>query len=638
MFLYFKVKKTGGQDKNGLSLLDFLQKKGIIDSMTEKTGVQCLVQKLSTVSERSGVYRMLDENGVVLYVGKAKNLKKRLINYTHWDKLSNRIRQMVSRIRDVITIETAGEAEAFILENNLIKQYKPFYNILLKDDKSYPYILITRDEVPRLMRYRGARTVKGDYFGPFASGLAVSQTIKELQKIFGLRTCTNSYFSNRTRPCLLYQIGRCSGPCTGCITPELYAERVRQAKAFMRGESVDIQMELTRQMQDLAASEAYEQAAIVRDKILALNRIQNTDSETPLLQTDIVAVYRQGDSACIQVFFFRSGHAEGNTVHFLEQIPTDDFSETLASFLMQFYDKVPPPKQIITSEPLDNSLADALSQKADYAVHITFGRYLRGGRRKAMEQALKNAQRAYEQHVQESSIRTDVWEQLRVLLNISTLDKIEVYDNSHIQGSFAVGAMIAATVDGFQKKDYRRYNIDGTRAQTNDDFGMMREVLLRRLSRGIAEKNLPSALLIDGGKGQLSSVMSILNELKINTIAVLAIAKGEKRNAGLETFYLGTDPDTPIHLDLKGDLIHLLQRLRDEAHRFAIGTHRAKRAKNMLHESLTDIEEIGEKRKKALILHFGSAREVAGASEEQLARVPGISAKIAKKIYTFYHG
>lgn len=606
--------------------------------MSEKTGVERLIQKLKTVSGRPGVYRMIGDDNVVLYVGKAKNLKKRLTNYTHLDKLSTRIRQMVSQIRDVITIETAGEAEAFILENNLIKQYRPFYNILLKDDKSYPYILITHEETPRLMRYRGARTVKGDYFGPFASGLAVNQTIKELQKIFGLRTCTNSYFSNRSRPCLLYQIGRCTGPCTACITPEAYREQVRQAKAFMRGKSVAIQADLTRQMQACAAAEAYEQAALIRDKILALNRIQNTDSEAALFQTDIVAVYRRGDSACVQIFFFRAGHAEGNVVHFLEHLSDDDFAETMASFLMQFYDKVPPPKYILSSEPLDAFLADALTQKAGYPVQISTGLHLRGGRRKAMEQAVQNAQRAYEQHIQESGIRAEIWEQLRELLQIPVLEKVEVYDNSHIQGSFAVGAMIAATVDGFQKKWYRRYNIDGTRAQTNDDFGMMREVLLRRLSRGLVEKDLPSALLIDGGKGQLSSVMQILDELKIHNLAVLAIAKGEKRNAGLETFYLGTAPDQPIHLDLKGDLIHLLQRLRDEAHRFAIGTHRAKRAKNMLHESLTDIEEIGEKRKKALLLHFGSAREVAGASEEQLARVPGISAKIAKKIYTFYHG
>ena len=280
--------------------------------MTEKTGVKRLLEKLKNISERPGVYRMISEDNVVMYVGKAKNLKKRLTNYTHLDKLSTRIRQMVSQIADVITIETAGETEAFILENNLIKKYKPFYNILLKDGKSYPYILITREETPRLMKYRGARTIKGDYFGPFASGLAVVQTIKELQKIFGLRTCSNSYFKNRSRPCLLYQIKRCTGPCVGCIPQDDYKEQVRQAKAFMRGESIDIQNELTRRMQAYAASEEYEKAAAVRDKILALNHIQNTDSEAALFNTDVIAVYRQGDTACLQVFFFRSGHAEGN--------------------------------------------------------------------------------------------------------------------------------------------------------------------------------------------------------------------------------------------------------------------------------------------------------------------------------------
>lgn len=606
--------------------------------MTEKTGVQRLFEKLKNISERPGVYRMISEDNVVLYVGKAKNLKKRITNYTHLDKLSTRIRQMVSQISDVITIETAGETEAFILENNLIKKYKPFYNILLKDDKSYPYILITQEETPRLMKYRGARTIKGDYFGPFASGLAVSQTLKELQKIFGLRTCSDSYFKNRSRPCLLYQIKRCTGPCVGCISKDDYMEQVRQTKAFMRGESIGIQETLTQQMQAYAAKEEYEKAAVIRDKILALNQIQRTDSEATLFNTDIIAIYRHGDTACLQVFFFRSGHAEGNIVHFLEHLPDDNLSETLSSFLMQFYDKIPPPKQIYISEPVESELDEALSQKANHPVHITLAKHLRGNRRKMMEQALQNAKRAYEQYIQESGIRSETWEQLRQLLKIPTLDKIEIYDNSHIQGAFAVGAMVAATVDGFQKKLYRRFNIDGTRAQTNDDFGMMKEVLLRRLSHGLVEKDLPSALLIDGGKGQLSSVMEIMNEMKINNIAVLAIAKGEKRNAGLEIFYLGTDPNTPIHLDLKGDLIHLLQRLRDEAHRFAIGTHRAKRAKNMFHESLTDIEEIGEKRKKALMLHFGSAREIAGASIEQLSRVPGISEKIAKKIYTFYHG
>ena len=620
----------------GITLLTSCFKKAILVPMSEKSGVLVLRKKLKTISERAGVYRMLDENGTVLYVGKAKNLKKRLTNYTRLEQLSTRIRQMVSNIADVITIETASEAEALILENNLIKQYKPYYNTLLKDDKSYPYILMTQDNFPRLMKYRGTRSTKGDYFGPFTSGLAVNQTIKEMQKIFGIRTCNNTYFQNRTRPCLLYQIGRCSGPCVGKISAEAYREHVRQALSFMRGERINIQDDLVRQMQDLSAREEFEQAAIIRDKIMALNRIQNTDSEVSLYNTDVIASYRQGDTACIQVFFYRSGHAGGNTIHFLKHISDEDWQDTLATFLMQFYDHLPPPKQILMSEKISSEVAEALAQKTGILPHITAP--VRGIRRKVFDQALNNAKQSYYQHIQEAGIRSEVWEQLRQLLKIPVLDKIEVYDNSHIQGAFAVGAMVAATVDGFQKNLYRRFNIDGTRAQTNDDFGMMKEVLMRRLSRGLVEKDLPSALLIDGGKGQLSSVMSILEDMKIDDIAVLAIAKGEKRNAGLETFFLGTDPEKPIHLDLKGDLIHLLQRLRDEAHRFAIGTHRAKRAKNMLHESLTDIEEIGEKRKKALMLQFGSVREIAGASVEQLSHVPGISKKIAEKIYAFYHG
>ena len=600
--------------------------------MSQKTGLHVLHQKLKTVSERAGVYRMLDTEGRVLYVGKAKNLKKRLMNYTHLDRLSTRIRQMVSETADLITIETAGEAEALILENNLIKEYRPFYNILLKDDKSYPYILITHDEVPRLMKYRGNRKGKGDYFGPFTSGLAVQKTLKELQKIFGLRTCNNTYFFNRTRPCLLYQIGRCSAPCTGQITVTEYADRVRQTLSFLQGKAIPLQSELENQMRELAKAEKYEEAARVRDKLMALNQIQNTDSEKPLYQTDIVAVYRKGESACVQVFFYRSGHAEGNVLHFLNNLSDSD--DLIESFLMQFYDQIPPPKHILVSEKVVPEVAQALSDRAGFT--ITIDTPIRGDKRKLIKQAIENARQSYHQHIQEANIQKETWESLRDLLQVPHLDKIEVYDNSHIQGSFAVGAMIAANIEGFQKKWYRRFNI--TLAQTNDDFGMMKEVLLRRLKRGLQERDLPSALLIDGGKGQLNSVMEILNEMKIKNMAVLAIAKGERRNAGEETFYLGTNPNEPIYLDIKGDLIHLLQRLRDEAHRFAVGTHRAKRAKNMLHETLLDIEDIGEKRKKALILHFGSARAVAGASLDQLRRVSGISEKIAKKVYTFFHG
>lgn len=599
-------------------------------------GVELLKEKIKHVSHKPGVYRMLGEDGTVLYVGKAKNLQKRLLNYTHVDKLSNRIRQMVSEAADLVVIETAGETEAFLLENDLIKQFSPYYNILLKDDKSYPYIVITAEETPRLMKYRGARTIKGTYFGPFSSILAVNQSLKELQKIFGLRTCNNTFFCNRTRPCLLYQIKRCTGPCCNCISAEEYQEQVTQAKAFMRGEKTDIQEKMRQEMKRCAEALDFETAAHWRDKILALNHIQDTDSQIPLKNTDIIAIYARNGQACIQIFFYRTGRAEGNVTHLISDVDESILSEVISSFLMQFYDKIPAPRQIYISHPVETGLSEALAQKAGHPVHISSGPF-KGARKKLMAQAITNAEQSYHNTLNERGIQEAVWEELRQLLNVPVLEKVEIYDNSHIQGTAAVGAMVCATVNGFQKKDYRRFNIDGTDAKTNDDFGMMREVMRRRLTRGLAENNLPTAMLIDGGKGQLSSIQQIMDELNVHNIALLAVAKGEKRNAGQETLFLGTNPQEPIHLNLKSNLIHLIQRLRDEAHRFAIGSHRQRRAKNMFHETLLDIEGIGTKRKKELLQHFGSPRAIAGASLEQIMRVPGISEKIAKKIYTFYH-
>lgn len=610
-----------------------------IQNMTiqKPRGVDLLHQKIKHISHHAGVYRMLDEEGTVLYVGKAKDLKKRLTNYTRTDQLSQRIRQMVSKTADLIVIETAGETEALILENDLIKQFKPFYNILLKDDKGYPYVIITQEETPRIIKYYGSGTrPKGTMFGPYASRLAVKQTLIELQKIFGLRTCNNTYFSNRTRPCLLYQIKRCSAPCVGYITKEAYDEQVKQAKAFMRGEKTDIQEKMRLQMQALANAEEFEKAAVLRDKIIALNQIQDTDTQVLIKNTDIVAVYFKNNQACVQIFFYRSGKSEGNAGHMISPIDDQSLSEDLSSFLMQFYDRVPPPFQIYISHPVDDNLEAALSQKAGHTVHISDGPF-KGARKKLLDQAINNAKQSFERTQSEQTVKKEDWEELRQLLGIPTLDKVEVYDNSHIQGTAAVGAMIAATVDGFFKKGYRRFNIDGSLAKTNDDFGMMKEVMKRRLTRGAMENDLPSAMLIDGGKGQLSAVLEIMNDLNIHDIALLAVAKGEDRNAGRETFFLGSDPKTPIHLDYKGRLIHLIQRLRDEAHRFAVGSHRIKRAQNMFRDTLSEIEGIGAKRKKALLTHFGSPRGIAGASLEQLQNVDGINEKIAKKIYTFYH-
>lgn len=665
--------------------------KMLIMSKKIPVGVDVLKDKIKRISGRAGVYRMISAGGNVLYVGKAKNLKKRLTNYTHLDKLSIRIRQMVEQVADLIVIETPGETEALILENDLIKQYRPYYNVLLKDDKSFPFILITSDFPPRLQKYRGHKNIKGDYYGPFASGLAVNKTITEIQKVFGLRTCPNTYYANRTRPCLLYQIGRCTGPCCDMISKEGYMERVAQTKAFLRGEKTKFQDILLQQMNELAAQMRYEEAAAVRDKIQFLNQIQSTDAQGSLGESDIIALYREGAKACIQIFFYRSDKASGNVFYMLEN--TDDESEAgfLSSFILQFYDTIPAPKHIYVSHKIEDGLAEALSQKAGYKIAVSSGPF-KSLRKKLMQQALINAAQTFKQQVSDEETKEQTWNELRELLGIETLDKVEVYDNSHIQGASAVGAMIAANMDGFQKNWYRRYNITGlynmgTKHNTsiksnaksdnhgqmedaearrglsvpgvhdalsteatvqlsmrtdlerfNDDFGMMREVLTRRLTRGMKENDLPSAMIIDGGKGQLSSVMEIFDELGVKGIALMSVAKGEKRNAGKETLYLSTAPTTPINLDEKSNLQHLIQRLRDEAHRFAIGTHRQKRAKNMFHETLKDIEGIGNKRKKDLMAHFGSVREIAGASIAQLMRVPGISEKIAKKVYTFYHG
>ena len=595
----------------------------------QKKGAEVIKNKIKGFSHRPGVYRMLDEEGTVLYVGKAKDLIHRLTNYTHIDRLSERIRQMVSRVVDVVVIETAGETEAFLLENELIKQYHPYYNILLKDDKSYPYIAITKDEFPRLMKYRGNRKSGADYFGPFDSGEGVNQTLTELQKLFGLRSCRDSYFNNRTRPCLMYQIKRCSAPCCGYVSREEYQKSVQATKDFLNGKSADLQKILQAQMLELSKNQEYEKAGIIRDKIMALNHIQGTSQHAPTVDTDTVAVKMQGDTLSMQVFFHRTNRLTGHQEYLIPKV--EDCQETLSSLLMQLYEKIPAPEVICTSFEPEDALAEALSQQAGHKVELSPPPF-RALRRQWMEQAMNACERA----LNTQQTQAELWEETRSLMQLNELNKIEVYDNSHIQGTNAVGAMIAATKDGFQKNLYRRFNIPSELA--GDDFGMMRAVLKRRLQKGILQNNLPSALLIDGGKGQLSSVLEVLKEFDLPRIAVLAMAKGAgQHDKGLETFYLDTAPDVPIHLDFKSPLIHFLQRLRDEAHRFAVGSHRIKREKSFLHDSLRDIEGIGEKRRKELMLHFGSVKAVRGASLQQLQLVPGFNEKIAKKVYTFFH-
>ncbi len=601
--------------------------------MTAKQGADFLREKLKTVSKRPGVYRMLDENGTVLYVGKAKNLKHRLTNYTQENRLSYRIRQMVSRVRDLITVETAGESEAFLLEAELIKQFHPYYNILLKDDKSYPYILLTKEKYPRLTKYRGERKKDGTYFGPFDSGGAVNETIKTLQKIFGVRSCTNAYFNARKRPCLLYQIKRCTGPCCGCIGEGDYQALADEVRAFMAGKSSALQEQLKAQMQAFSAEQAFEKAAAVRDKILALNHIQGTGTPQSAEPTDTVAIVREGRQTCVQVFFHRP-NLSGNW----HQVMKDFNSEDLPALLLQIYDKASAPHVVCLSEEVEDRAAfeTALSQMAGRKVSVLAPPF-RLARRVWMNEALQNATQTLRQEMDKEAVAAESWNALKKLLGVEKLEKVEVYDNSHIQGTAAVGAMIAATEKGFQKNLYRRFNIEN--ANTNDDFGMMREVLTRRLKRGQKENDLPDLMILDGGKGQMSQVLEVFKQEGISGVRILAMAKGAgQHDKGLETLFLDNAPRAPIYPDHKSDLMFLLQRLRDEAHRFAIGSHRAKRSRQMFHETLLEIEGIGAKRKKDLMAHFGSVRAISGASLAQLMQVKGFNEKNAKKVYTFFHG
>lgn len=601
--------------------------------MKKKFGSDFLREKIKTISSRPGVYRMLDEAGQILYVGKAKNLKHRLTNYVQENRLSYRIRQMVSKVHDLIVVETTGESEAFLLEAELIKQFHPYYNILLKDDKSYPYILLTQEKYPRLCKYRGNNKKDGTYFGPFDSGLAVNNTIKSLQKVFGIRSCTNTYFNARKRPCLLYQIKRCSGPCCGCIEEAEYNKVCCQVRDFMTGKSAQLQNTLSQEMQQLSRRQEFEKAAAVRDKILALNHIQGTGTVQSSEPTDTVAMVTQGDYTCIQIFFHRH-NLSGNVYQIVKDFNVDD----LPALLLQIYDKASSPYVVCLSEKIESktSFEQALSKMAGRKVYVVCPPF-RLARRKWMQEAMQNAAQTLHQNMNKETVAHENWLALQKLLDVQVLNKIEVYDNSHIQGSSAVGAMIVATEKGFQKNLYRRFNIE--KAQTNDDFGMMREVLTRRLVRGLKENDLPEAIILDGGKGQMSQVLDVFKKMQIKNVRVLAMAKGAgQHDKGLETLYLDTAPTIPIMPDHKSQLMFLLQRLRDEAHRFAIGTHRAKRAKNMFHETLLDIEGIGAKRKKDLMAHFGSVRAISGASVDQLKQVTGFNEKIAKKVYTFFHG
>ncbi|MTJ79947.1 MAG: excinuclease ABC subunit UvrC [Telmatospirillum sp.] len=602
---------------------------------------------LRTMPTAPGVYRMLNRGGDVLYVGKAKNLKKRVVAYTHAERLPLRIQRMVAETRSMEVVTTHTEVEALLLEANLIKRLGPRYNILLKDDKSFPYILITGDhDWPQIVKHRGARNRKGEYFGPFASAGSVNQALSHLQRAFLLRSCTDSVFQTRSRPCLLFQIKRCSAPCADRITRERYAGLVDQARSFLSGQSQAVQRDLVDRMEIASREMNYEEAAVYRDRIRALTQIQARQDINPsdIEEADVIALHQAGGQACIQVFFFRSGCNFGNRSFFPAQTQDQTPEDILAAFLGQFYDDRPPPREVLISHALtaadDRLLTEALSHRAGRKVVIGTAR--RGDRRKMMEHAYDNAREALGRRMAESSAQAKLLQNMADLFGLDAAPgRIEVYDNSHIQGSHAVGGMIVAGPDGFMRNEYRKFNIRSEDLSPGDDFGMMREVLTRRFRRVQKEDperqhgQWPDVVLIDGGPGQLKIVSEVLEDLGIDDVILIGVSKGPDRNAGRERFHIAGRPS--FSLPPNDPTLYFLQRLRDEAHRFAIGSHRARRSQAIGASPLDDIPGIGAGRKKALLHHFGSARAVAEAGVLDLQAVSGISATMAQKIYDYFH-
>ena len=627
------------------------------DDAPSVVGVEVVEQHLKTLPAKPGVYRMLGEGGKVLYVGKAKNLKKRVASYTKPERQTIRIRRMVAQTRSMEFVTTHTEAEALLLESNLIKKLAPRYNILLRDDKSFPEILVTSaHEFPRVLKHRGARKVTGEYFGPFASVWAVNETLTVLQRAFLLRTCTDNVFANRTRPCLLFQIKRCSGPCVeGKIDQADYGELVDEARQFLQGKSQDIQKRLAGLMQTASDDMEYEKAAEYRDRIRALTRIQQHQDINPgnVQDADVVALHQKNGLNCVQVFFFRGGRNFGNRAYFPTQAKGEEAPEVLEAFLGQFYAQHRPPREILLSHTIPNTelVADALAVRAERKVKLS--RPTRGDRANLVSHAKDNARDALARRSAEYATQEKMLEDMAGLFDLEhPPSRIEVYDNSHVSGTNAVGAMIVAGPEGFRKNAYRKFNIRGasnTEAgeggyAPGDDFAMMKEVLPRRFKKALKDAeeaggerggDWPDLLLIDGGKGQLGAVLEVLDNLGVEGVTVAGVSKGPDRNAGREQIHL---PGQPVkHLHERDPILYFIQRLRDEAHRFAIGTHRAKRSKAQSHSKLDDIPSIGAKRKKALLHHFGSAKAVEEAGLVDLEAVDGISKSIAKQIYDWFH-
>ena len=614
------------------------------DAPDLEAGVKAIRNVLKTLPARPGVYRMLDARGDVLYVGKARVLKNRVTNYTQVAKLPKRLQRMVAQTRDMTIVTTRTEAEALLLEAQLIKRFRPAFNVLLRDDKSFPFILLREDHpFPQVRKHRGARRAKGQYFGPFASAGSVTSTLNALQKLFLLRSCSDSFFANRTRPCLLYQIRRCSAPCVGRISEADYGELVEDAKAFLAGKSTGVQARLGKQMAEAAAKQDYELAAVYRDRLRALTYVQGSQTvhAEGLGDGDIFALASKAGQMCIQAFFIRGGQNWGHRSFFPAHTADVPEDEVLSGFLMQFYEEVPPPKRILIDRDLKEGdlIAEALSERAERRVEIS--RPQRGDRRKLIEQARRNAEEALDRRMAESTTQGKLLQEMAEVFELPEPPKrIEVYDNSHIMGTSATGAMIVAGPEGFRKNAYRKFNIKS--ARTDDDFGMMREVLERRFARlekedpDRAEGEWPDLLLIDGGKGQLNAVLEIMEEQGVSDLPVIGVAKGPHHGReGREVFHLQGGRE--VTLPVNSALLFYLQRLRDEAHRFAIGTHRQKRAKSLTTSTLDEVPGIGPNRKRALLMHFGTARAVKGAALDDLERAPGISKAMARQVYDYFH-
>jgi excinuclease ABC subunit C len=613
--------------------------------MTSEKGVAVIEAALETMSASPGVYRMLDAKGDALYVGKARSLKRRVTSYTQIGRLPERLRRMVSETVAMETVTTHTEAEALLLEANLIKRLKPRFNIVLRDDKSYPWLMLAEDHpYPQIVKHRGAQVRKGSYWGPFASAWAVNQTVTAMQRVFLLRSCADTVFSTRSRPCLLYQIKRCSAPCVGRIGEEDYAKLIAQAKSFLAGKAGSVQKELAAEMEQAAEALEFERAAAVRDRLRGLTFVQGSSVINPasLTDADVIAAWQTAGQTCVQVFFVRGGRNNGNRAFFPSHTKAEEAPEVLSAFIGQFYDDKPPPPLLLVNCELPEQalISEALALKAGRKVEINLPQ--RGEKRAVVLHAETNAREALERKLAETAGQAKLLQAVAELFKLpSTPERIEVYDNSHIMGTNPYGVMIVARAEGFIKAAYRKFGIRGPIAP-GDDFGMMREVLQRRFSRGLKEQvegepptDWPDLVLIDGGAGQLSAARETLADLGVFDVKLAAIAKGPDRNAGRE--WLHVDSIEPFQLPLQDPVLYFLQRLRDEAHRFAITTHRAGRSKAITQSELDEIEGIGPSRKRALLNHFGSARGVKMAGLTDLEAAPGINREIAGRVYAHFH-